>query len=64
MRLPIAAVEKLREISCVASQNNGFAKLYLETTDNVYPKFPPFKPKPDVSIIFLKYFDVHEQEIR
>ncbi|KAG0181285.1 hypothetical protein DFQ29_008812 [Apophysomyces sp. BC1021] len=56
------AVERLRDTSCVASQNNGFAKLYLEMTDSEYSKLPQIKK--DVSIIFLKYFDIHEQEIR
>ncbi|KAF7729663.1 hypothetical protein EC973_004036 [Apophysomyces ossiformis] len=54
-------VERLRELSCVATPNNGLAKLYLETLDNNYTKFPN---KKDTSIVFLKYFDIYKQEMR
>ncbi|KAI8343131.1 hypothetical protein BC941DRAFT_410498 [Chlamydoabsidia padenii] len=55
------SMEKLRIDSCVSSQHNGYAKIYLESA-----KSPAELPelKSDLLLIFLKYFDVQQQRIR
>ncbi|KAL0095137.1 hypothetical protein F4703DRAFT_1766363 [Phycomyces blakesleeanus] len=55
-------IEKLRETTCFNKQMGGFAKIYLETTDQHYPKLPTIKA--DTSIVFIKYFDIWEQKMR
>ncbi|GAA5807685.1 hypothetical protein MFLAVUS_001059 [Mucor flavus] len=54
-------VEKMRETTCVSSQSNGFTKLYLEIAENDKP-LPVLKN--DQMLIFIKYFDVHQQKLR
>ncbi|KAI9271739.1 hypothetical protein BDA99DRAFT_433176 [Phascolomyces articulosus] len=55
-------VEKLRSQSCIASHQNGFAKLYLEIPDvPITGKFPSVKS--DTAMVFLKYFDVKQQKM-
>lgn len=55
------AVEKLRNLSCVASHAAGFAKLYLEIADSSTNKLVNLKN--DSIMFFLKYFDIHQQKI-
>lgn len=55
------AVERLRNLSCVASHAAGFAKLYLEVADSSTNKLVNLKN--DSIMFFLKYFDIHQQKI-
>ncbi|CDH50856.1 cysteine proteinase [Lichtheimia corymbifera JMRC:FSU:9682] len=56
-----SSVERLRNLSCVASHAAGFAKLYLEVADSSTNKLVNLKN--DSIMFFLKYFDIHQQKI-
>ncbi|KAI8073083.1 hypothetical protein BC940DRAFT_290503 [Gongronella butleri] len=55
------SLEKYRESSCASSQFSGFAKFYLEMAQGDEP-LPEIKP--DSILIFLKYFDPSQQQVR
>ncbi|KAI8991002.1 hypothetical protein BDF20DRAFT_903898 [Mycotypha africana] len=55
------SMEKLRELTCVSTSMNGFAKLYVEIAEKGKP-LPVIRN--DQIIVFVKYFDIHEQAFR
>lgn len=63
--MTVLAVNKLRESVCAAPYGGaGFAKLYLELPTNTSTNFKFPHIKNDVSIVFLKYFDVFQQTMK